>query len=73
MSYYHSIFSAFKDSRFNAVSAEEIPKLHCSVSLLTDFEEARHCLDWEVNSDAYMFSGHSICLLWTALVYIAIL
>eukprot|EP00795_Rhopilema_esculentum_P016787 gene16787-8247_t len=39
---------AFKDSRFNAVTADEIPKLHCSVSLLTNFEEAKHCLDWEI-------------------------
>lgn len=52
---YHFMFhSAFKDSRFNAVSSEEIPKLHCSVSLLTDFEEAKHCLDWEVHAYIHM-------------------
>ena len=44
-----SPYSALKDNRFAPVTKEELSKLHCSVSLLTDFEEATHCMDWEVN------------------------
>ena len=37
-----------KDSRFDPITKEEFTKLHCSVSILTHFEEARDYLDWEV-------------------------
>jgi AMMECR1 domain-containing protein len=37
-----------KDSRFSPVTKEEFQKLHCSVSILTNFEEARDYLEWEV-------------------------
>ncbi len=40
--------SAFKDTRFNPISKEEVPNLSCAVSLLTDFEKAQNPLDWEV-------------------------
>ena len=40
--------SAMKDSRFDPITREEFSKLHCSVSILTHFEEARDYLDWEV-------------------------
>ncbi|XP_005396931.1 PREDICTED: AMMECR1-like protein [Chinchilla lanigera] len=36
------------DSRFPPVTREELPKLFCSVSLLTNFEDASDYLDWEV-------------------------
>ncbi|XP_078732223.1 uncharacterized protein LOC144946996 isoform X2 [Lampetra fluviatilis] len=39
---------ALKDSRFPAMTREELPRLFCSVSLLTNFEEADDYLDWEV-------------------------
>ncbi|ESP04892.1 hypothetical protein LOTGIDRAFT_109578 [Lottia gigantea] len=39
---------AMKDSRFVPIAKEEFPKLHCSVSILTKFEEADDYLDWEV-------------------------
>ena len=41
-------FSALKDSRFQPVSLDEIHKLHCGVSLLTNFEADKNYLDWEV-------------------------
>uniref|UniRef100_A0A9L0QYT8 AMMECR1 like n=2 Tax=Equus TaxID=9789 RepID=A0A9L0QYT8_HORSE len=39
---------ALKDSRFPPLTREELPKLFCSVSLLTNFEDASDYLDWEV-------------------------
>jgi len=44
----YCLTSALKDSRFQPVTVEEVPRLHCSVSLLTNFEEKQHYLDWEV-------------------------
>ncbi|OXB83410.1 UNVERIFIED_CONTAM: hypothetical protein H355_006257 [Colinus virginianus] len=43
-----SSLSALKDSRFPPLTREELPKLFCSVSLLTNFEDASDYLDWEV-------------------------
>lgn len=40
--------SAFKDSRFKPITAPEVPKLCCHVSLLTNFEPAKDCYDWKV-------------------------
>jgi len=37
-----------KDSRFSPITKEEFSRLHCSVSILTRFEEAGDYLDWEV-------------------------
>jgi AMMECR1 domain-containing protein len=37
-----------KDSRFEPIKKDELTKLYCSVSLLTNFEEAKDYLDWEV-------------------------
>eukprot|EP00794_Sanderia_malayensis_P010921 gene10921-12082_t len=55
----YSISSAFKDSRFHSVTADEIPKLHCSVSILTDFEDAKHCLDWEIGVNGIRIEFHN--------------
>ncbi|XP_006819388.1 AMMECR1-like protein, partial [Saccoglossus kowalevskii] len=44
----YTISSALKDSRFQPISKDELPRLQCSVSLLTNFEEANDHLDWEV-------------------------
>ena len=46
----YAYYSAFKDSRFAPISIKEISDLHCGVSLLTDFEDADHALDWEVGT-----------------------
>lgn len=45
--------SALKDSRFPPLTREELPKLSCSVSLLTNFEDASDYLDWEVRTAAF--------------------
>lgn len=45
--------SALKDSRFPPLTREELPKLFCSVSLLTNFEDASDYLDWEVRAAAF--------------------
>ena len=44
----YAITSAMKDSRFDPISREEMPRLRVSVSILTNFEEASNYLDWEV-------------------------
>ena len=43
-----SLNSAFEDTRFSPITADEFPRLHCEVSLLHSFEEAKDCYDWEV-------------------------
>ncbi|KAJ0399914.1 hypothetical protein P43SY_008120 [Pythium insidiosum] len=40
--------SALKDRRFDPINAQELHKLHCSVSLLIDYEDAAHYEDWEI-------------------------
>ncbi|XP_013418113.1 AMMECR1-like protein [Lingula anatina] len=46
----YAVTSAVKDSRFSPVTKEEFARLHCSVSILTRFEEAADYLDWEVGA-----------------------
>eukprot|EP01116_Phalansterium_solitarium_P025682 TRINITY_DN9940_c0_g1_i1.p1 TRINITY_DN9940_c0_g1~~TRINITY_DN9940_c0_g1_i1.p1 ORF type:complete len:196 (-),score=32.70 TRINITY_DN9940_c0_g1_i1:404-991(-) len=45
-----SLISALKDTRFPPVTPAEVPKLQCSVSLLTDFEERDDIHDWEIGT-----------------------
>lgn len=40
--------SALKDRRFAPIAPAEVATLHCSVSLLVDYEEAERFDDWEV-------------------------
>lgn len=40
--------SALRDHRFDPIGPQEIPRLHCSVSLLIDYEDAERYDDWEV-------------------------
>jgi len=40
--------SAFRDSRFEPISLHEVPHLHCSVSLLINFEPANDYNDWVI-------------------------
>lgn len=42
----YAITSALKDSRFDPISREEVPRLSVSVSILQGFEEARDYMDW---------------------------
>lgn len=44
----YAITSAIKDSRFAPIKRDELSRLHCSVSLLTNFEECRDCYDWQI-------------------------
>ncbi|XP_059472773.1 AMMECR1-like protein [Neocloeon triangulifer] len=44
----YSITSAVKDSRFNPISRDELPRLHVSVSILRHFEDANDCMDWQI-------------------------
>ncbi|KAJ1817156.1 hypothetical protein GGH91_002309 [Coemansia sp. RSA 2671] len=44
----YAITSAFRDTRFKPIGPSELPRLSCSVSLLTDFEEVADYVDWEV-------------------------
>lgn len=41
-------FSASKDHRFPPITLEELPQLQITVSLLTNFEEAKDYLDWTI-------------------------
>ncbi|KYQ93368.1 DUF51 family protein [Tieghemostelium lacteum] len=45
-----SLTSALKDDRFSPISAKELPSLHCAVSLLVDFEDAKDVWDWEIGT-----------------------
>lgn len=44
----YTLISALEDTRFDPISSKELQLLNVSVSLLTDFEEAKDCYDWEV-------------------------
>lgn len=44
----YAVTSAMKDSRFNPMSKDELPRLHVSVSILCHFEDAADFLDWEI-------------------------
>ncbi|MCP9263188.1 AMME syndrome candidate 1 protein [Dirofilaria immitis] len=39
---------AFKDSRFDPITLHEVDQLHCTVSILINFEKARDYRDWIV-------------------------
>jgi uncharacterized protein (TIGR00296 family) len=44
----YAITSALRDTRFSPIGKDELAKLNCSVSLLTNFEPAQHWRDWEI-------------------------
>ena len=44
----YALTSALRDRRFSPITADEVPRLSCHVSLLTDFEQAADYLDWQV-------------------------
>ncbi|KAI8322241.1 AMMECR1-domain-containing protein [Martensiomyces pterosporus] len=46
----YALTSALHDTRFRPISLRELPLLECSVSLLTDFEEAEDYLDWDIGT-----------------------
>lgn len=44
----YALISAFEDRRFRQIKLSELESLQCSVSLLTDFEDAEDYLDWTI-------------------------
>ncbi|THH33598.1 hypothetical protein EUX98_g572 [Antrodiella citrinella] len=44
----YALISAFQDHRFRKIESRELDSLECSISLLTDFEDASSYLDWTV-------------------------
>lgn len=44
----YAVTSAMKDTRFNPMAREELPRLHVSVSILCHFEDAADFMDWEI-------------------------
>ena len=50
--------SASRDVRFRPVKSREVPELHVSVSLLGDFEEAKHPEDWLVGVHGVIVEFH---------------
>lgn len=44
----YAIISAFEDPRFDPIKKNEIEKLKCDVSILTDFEKVKNYKDWTV-------------------------
>ena len=43
-----ALTAAFEDSRFNPIKFSEIKNLNVRISLLTNFENAKNCYDWEI-------------------------
>lgn len=52
-------YSAFKDSRFNPITREELPRLHVSVSILRHFEDGVDYLDWEIGVHGIRIEFHN--------------
>ncbi|RDL32587.1 AMMECR1-like protein [Venustampulla echinocandica] len=46
----YALTSALKDHRFNPITRSELPTLEVSVTLLTDFEDAKDAMDWELGT-----------------------
>jgi len=44
----YALTSALHDTRFNPISAQELPSLEVAVTLLTDFEDADGPMDWDL-------------------------
>lgn len=52
----HNHYSAFDDTRFNPISARELPSLECAVTLLTNFEPASTPTDWQLGTHGLRIS-----------------
>jgi len=46
----YAVSSAFRDQRFAPIGEEEMQVLHCTVSLLTNFEQVRDRHDWQIGT-----------------------
>ncbi|KAH7712921.1 AMMECR1 domain containing protein [Aphelenchoides avenae] len=47
----YAIASAFEDKRFEEVTLEEVPDLHCSLSIIKSLEEIKDYRDWTVGTN----------------------
>jgi len=54
----YACISAFNDRRFNPIALGEVASLHCSVSLLVNFEQATDYRDWEVGTHGIDIEYH---------------
>jgi len=52
----YSLTAALRDSRFSPVQFNEIDKLSCTVSLLTDFEPCNDPFDWTLENHGIRIS-----------------
>ncbi|KAK4444955.1 AMMECR1-like protein [Podospora aff. communis PSN243] len=52
----YALTSALHDTRFNPISARELPSLEVAVTLLTDFEDADGPMDWELGTHGLRIS-----------------
>ncbi|KAK1757246.1 AMMECR1-like protein [Echria macrotheca] len=52
----YALTSALHDTRFNPISARELPTLEVAVTLLTDFEDADGPMDWEIGTHGLRLS-----------------
>ena len=52
----YALISSLRDRRFDPVSEAEVPRLSVTVSLLTNYEDARHVYDWEVGVHGIILS-----------------
>ena len=43
-----SLTAAFEDPRFSPIKLNEVKNLNVGISLLTNFEKAKDCYDWEI-------------------------
>lgn len=52
----YALTSALHDTRFPPISARELPSLQVAVTLLTDFEDAKDPMDWELGKHGIRIS-----------------
>ena len=43
-----ALYSAFKDTRFEKITAKELPLLKCTISLLVNFNKISNIYDWTI-------------------------
>ncbi|TPX64273.1 hypothetical protein SpCBS45565_g05988 [Spizellomyces sp. 'palustris'] len=46
----YALTSSLRDRRFSPMKERELPNISCGVSLLTDFEDGKDYLDWEIGT-----------------------
>ncbi|KAK0182425.1 hypothetical protein PV327_000567 [Microctonus hyperodae] len=55
----YAVTSAFKDSRFNPVTRDELPRMHVTVSILLHFEDGTDYLDWEIGKHGILIEFYN--------------